>query len=66
MAVARGGWLDAVFLEDVGDGASADLMSQIGERAAHPRVSPRAILERHPHNEIDDPLHHARPTRPRR
>src|SRR5258708_39364171 len=39
-------------------------MSQIGERATNPRVSPRAILERHTYNEIGDGLHDARPARP--
>jgi predicted HTH transcriptional regulator len=51
--VSLRGRLDAVFSEDVGDGASANLMSQIGERAADSRVSPRAILERHAQNEIE-------------
>ena len=59
----RGG-LEAVFMEDVGNGAASHVMSQIRERAADARVSPGAILERHPQNEIDDRLHRARPARP--
>jgi hypothetical protein len=59
----RGG-LDAVFMEDVGDRASSNLMSEIRERATDPRISPRAILECHAQNEIDDRLHDARPPRP--
>jgi hypothetical protein len=58
----RGG-PDAVFMDDVGDGASAHFMSQIGERAADPCVSPRGIFERHAQNEIDDRLHEARAAR---
>jgi hypothetical protein len=64
MPVSLRGGLDAVFMEDVGDGASSNLMSQIGERAADARVSPRAILKRHAQNEIDDRSHDARPARP--
>jgi hypothetical protein len=60
MPVPLRGRLDAVFLKDVGDSASADVMSQIGERAADPRVSPRAILQCHAQNEIDDRLYGAR------
>lgn len=63
VSVTLRSWLDAVFQENVGDGASANLMSQISQRARDPRVSPLAIFERHAHNEIDDPFHNARPTR---
>ena len=37
-------------------------MSQIGHRSLDPCVPPRSILKRHAKNEIDDPLHDARPT----
>jgi hypothetical protein len=40
MPVTLKGGLNAVFMQDVGDGASADLMSQIGQCATDPRVSP--------------------------
>lgn len=64
MPVSLRGRLDAVFMENVGDSASANLMSQISERAADARISPRAILERHAQNEIHDRLCDARPARP--
>src|ERR1039457_2542802 len=54
------GRIDAVFSENVGDRAAPELMSQI---APWIRVYPhRSILKRHAKNEIDDPLHEARPT----
>ena len=53
-----------VFMENVGDRASANLMSQIAKRAADPRVSPRRVFKRHAQNEIDDRLYDARPARP--
>jgi hypothetical protein len=37
MPLALRGGFDAVFSEDVGDGASANLMSQIAQRAADSR-----------------------------
>lgn len=43
MPVTLRGGLDAVFMEDVGDGASADLMSQIGQ-CARIRVYPHERL----------------------
>src|SRR5450759_4127019 len=49
-------------LKNVGDRAAPDLMSQIGHCSLDPRVPPRSILTRHAKNEIDDPLHEARPT----
>src|SRR5450756_2272269 len=49
-------------LKNVGDRAAPDLMSQIGHCSLDPRVPPRSILKRHAKNEIDDPLHEARPT----
>jgi hypothetical protein len=52
-----------MFSEDVGDGASANLMTQIGQCAADPRVSPRGIDLRHAQNEIPDCLHDAGPPR---
>jgi len=58
-----GGGLDAVFMEDTGDGAAPHLMSQIRKRAADARVSPRTIFERHAQNEIDDRVHRAWPAR---
>jgi hypothetical protein len=56
MAVSLRRRLDAVLSEDVGDGASANLMTQIGQCAADPRVSPRGIVLRHAQNEIQDCL----------
>jgi hypothetical protein len=50
MPVSLRGGLDAVFSQDVGDGASSSLMSQIGQRAADPRVSPGGIFLRHAQN----------------
>ena len=44
--------LDAVLFQNVGDGASADMVIEVGERTLDPRVAPRAVLRRHP----DDPL----------
>jgi hypothetical protein len=48
---------------NVGNGASADVVIQIGERALNPGIAPRAVLGRHP----DDPLANlrggARPSR---
>src|SRR5450759_883992 len=49
-------------LKNVGDRAAPDLMSQIGHCSLDPPVPPRSILKRHAKNEIDDPLHDARPT----
>jgi hypothetical protein len=60
--VARRGRVDPVLFENVGNRAASNLMSQIGHRALDARVSPRRILERHTHNEVDDRRHHARPT----
>ena len=40
VSIPLGGGLDAVFMEDVGDGAASHVMSQIGERAANARVRP--------------------------
>ena len=59
--VSLGGRLDAVLSEDVGDGASTNLMSQIGQRASNSRVSPRRIFKRHLENQIDDRFHDAWP-----
>src|SRR5450759_4790630 len=56
------GRIDAVFSENVGDRAAPDLRSQICHCSLDPRVPPRSILKRHAKNEIDDPLHDARPT----
>jgi len=64
MTVSLRGGLNAVFSQDVGDGASANLMTQIGQRAADSRVSPGGIVLRHAQNEIDDCLHDAGPPRP--
>jgi hypothetical protein len=64
MAVSLRSRLDAVFSEDVGDGASANLMTQISQRAADSRVSPGGIVLRHAQNEIHDCLHDAGPPRP--
>ena len=58
--------IDSVLFEDVGDRATTDLMSQIGQCTSDPRVTPRRILNRHPQNNIDDCLLGARPPGPRR
>jgi hypothetical protein len=54
--------VDSVPLEDVGDGATPDLMSQISQCPSDPSVTPGRILERHPQNKIHDRLLGARPT----
>ena len=58
------GRVDAMLSENIGDGAAADLMPQIGQCALDSRISPRSILKRHTQGEIDDRLHDARPTLP--
>jgi hypothetical protein len=55
--VSLGSGLDPVFPEDIGDGATSNLMSQIGECASDTRVPPRGIFKSHLKNEIDDRLH---------
>jgi hypothetical protein len=60
--IALRGRIDAVFSENVGDGAARNLMSQIGHCSLDPCVPPRSILKCHTQNEIDDRLHDARST----
>ena len=43
--------LDAVFLQDIGDRAVGNHVSQIGQCALNPPVTPVPILCRHAHNE---------------
>jgi hypothetical protein len=43
-----------VLPQDGGDGPSADVMMEVGERALNPRIAPRAIVRRHPDNPLAD------------
>jgi len=40
LTVPLQGWLDAVFLQDIGDRAGGNHASQIGQRALNPPVTP--------------------------
>ena len=40
--------LDPVLFQNAGDGASADMVIEVGERTLDPGIAPRAVLRRHP------------------
>lgn len=42
----------SVLLEDIGDGAASDLMSQIGQSPLDSGIAPGGILQRHAQNEM--------------
>ena len=47
--------LDPVLLQNAGDGATADVVMQVGKRPLDPGVAPRAVLRRHPDNPLANP-----------
>jgi hypothetical protein len=57
-----GSRLHALALEDIGNGAAPDLMSQVIESALNTGVTPSGILQGHAHNEVTDDPHRARAT----
>jgi hypothetical protein len=55
--------LDPELFQSAGDGASTDVVIQIGERTLNPGIAPRAVLGRHPDGPLADRLLGARPSR---
>jgi hypothetical protein len=53
VCASLGSGLDPVIAEDIGDGATSNLMSQIRQCASGSRVPPRGIFKCHLKNEFD-------------
>jgi hypothetical protein len=54
---------DPVLLQNVGDGASADVVIQVGERTLNPGIAPRSVLGHHTDDPLADRLRGAWPSR---
>ena len=50
----RGAGPDPVILQNAGYGVAPDLVSNVQQRAPDPRIAPRRVLPRHPHDQGAD------------